>query len=98
MTSPSPSASQTALDRLDRANRRVTQLIILAATVESVLLILVLLAIDFKDPLHRLLFLLSMLTYFTLALAIVALGAHVTRVQERLVTALELLRGAPGSR
>ncbi len=54
--------------------------------------------IDFKDPLHRLLFLLSMLTYFTLGLAIVALGAHVTRVQERLTTAIELLRGAPGSR
>lgn len=92
------SASQTALDRLDRANRRVTRLIVLAATVESVLLILVLIAIDFKEPLHRLLFLLSMLTYFTLGLAIVALGAHVTRVQERLVTALELLREPPGSR
>ena len=94
----SSSASQTALDRLDRANQRVTRLIVLAATVESVLLILVLLAIDFKEPLHRLLFLLSMLTYFTLGIAILALGAHVTRGQERLVTALELLREAPGSR
>ena len=94
----SSSASQTALDRLDRANRRVTRLIILAATVESALLVAVLLAIDFADPLHRLLFLLSMLTYFTLGLAIVALGAHVTRVQERLTTAIELLQGAQGSR
>src|SRR5262245_58730438 len=93
-----PSASQTALDRLDRANRRVTRLILLAAAVESALLITVLLVIDFKDPLHRLLFLLSMLTYFTLGLAIVALGAHVTRVEERMLTALELLRGTPGSR
>ena len=90
----SPSASQAALERLDRANQRVTRLIVVAAAVEGVLLIAVLLAIDFADPLHRLLFLLSMLTYFTLGLAIVALGAHVTRVQERLMTALELLRDA----
>ena len=89
-----PSASQTALDRLDRANRRVKLLVFVAASVESILLLAVLLVIDFKDPLHRLLFLLSMLTYFTLALAIVALGAHVTRVQERLTTAIELLRGS----
>jgi Kef-type K+ transport system membrane component KefB len=90
----SPSASQAALERLDRANQRVTRLILVAAAVEGVLLIAVLVAIDFADPLHRLLFLLSMLTYFTLGLAIVALGAHVTRVQERLMTALELLRDA----
>lgn len=90
----SPSASQAALERLDRANQRVTRLILVAAAVEGVLLIAVLLAIDFADPLHRLLFLLSMLTYFTLGLAIVALGAHVTRVEERLMTALELLRDA----
>ena len=93
-----PNASQTALDRLERANKRVLQLILLAAAVEGVLFVLVLLTIDFADKLHQLLFLLSMLTYFTLALAIVALGAHVTRVQERLLTALELLRESPGSR
>ena len=96
MTSPLP-ASRVALDRLDRANRRVTQMILLAASIEAVLLVLVLLVIDFADPLHRLVFLLSMLTYFTLGLAILALGAHVTRVQERLLTALELLR-EPSSR
>ena len=97
MTSPT-AASRAALDRLDRANRRVTQSIILAATIESILLVFVLLVIDFADPLHRLVFLLAMLTYFTLALAILALGAHVSRVQERLLTALELLREAPGTR
>jgi hypothetical protein len=91
MTTTTP-AARTALDRLDRANRRVIQLIVLAAAVESVLLISVLLAIDFADPLHRLVFLLAMLTYVTLGLAIVALGAHVSKVQERLLTALELLR------
>jgi hypothetical protein len=87
-----PSAEQVALARLDRANRRVTQIILAAAAVEAALLVLVLLNIDFADPLHRLVFLLAMLTYFTLGLAIVALGAHVSRVQERLLTALELLR------
>ena len=88
----STSAEQAALARLDRANRRVTQVIIAAAAVEAALLITVLLNIDFADPLHRLVFLLAMLTYFTLGLAIVALGAHVSRVQERMLTALELLR------
>jgi Kef-type K+ transport system membrane component KefB len=85
-------AEQAALARLDRANRRVTQLILGAAAVEAILLVLVLLNIDFADPLHRLAFLLAMLTYFTLGLALVALGAHVSRVQERLLSALELLR------
>ena len=99
MTSPAPTAAgRAALDRLDRANQRVTMTIILAAAIEAVLLVFVLMVIDFKDPLHQLVFLLAMLTYFTLALAIVALGAHVSRVQERLLTALELLREAPGTR
>ena len=43
-------------------------------------------------------FLLAMLTYFTLALGLIALGAHVSRVQERLLTALELLRESTPSR
>ena len=92
MTSTSPAPARAALDRLDRANRRVTQIIIAAAVVEAALLLAVLFTIDFKDPLHRLVFLLAMLTYFTLGLALVALGAHVSRVQERLLTAIELLR------
>ena len=99
MTSPAPTAAgRAALDRLDRANQRVTMTILLAAAIEAVLLVFVLMVIDFKDPLHQLVFLLAMLTYFTLGLAIVALGAHVSRVQERLLTALELLRDAPGTR
>jgi hypothetical protein len=99
MTSPAPTpAGRAALDRLDRANQRVTMTILLAAAIEAVLLVFVLMVIDFKDPLHQLVFLLAMLTYFTLGLSIVALGAHVSRVQERLLTALELLRDAPGAR
>jgi hypothetical protein len=94
MTSPTP-AARSALDRLDRANRRVTLLVMVAATVEALLLVTVLLVIDFSDPLHRLVFLASMLTYFTLGLAIAALGAHVTRVQERVLSAIELLRQPP---
>ncbi|HEX6315660.1 MAG TPA: hypothetical protein VFZ73_12410, partial [Gemmatimonadaceae bacterium] len=86
------SASQAALDRLDRAHRRVAQIILLAAAIEAILLVFVFMVIDFGDPLHRLVFLLAMLTYFTLGLGIVALGAHVSRVQERLLTAIDLLR------
>lgn len=86
------SASRTALDRLDRANRNVVMIIVAAAIVEFVILVSVLLNISFGDPLHRLVFLLAMLTYFTLGLGLVALGAHVTRVQEHLLNALEVLR------
>jgi hypothetical protein len=86
------SAARSALDRLERANRRVTMLIITASVVEFVLLALVLVTIDFDDRLHRLVFLVAMLTYFTLGLGIVAVGAHVTRVGARLLQALELLR------
>jgi len=92
------SSSQVALDRLDRANSRFTLVIVAAATIEAALMLLVLRYIDFSDPLHRLVFLLAMLTYFTLALGLIALGAHVSRVQERLLTALELLRESPTSR
>ena len=98
MTSPNTAASRSALDRLDKANRQVTMVIVAAAIVEFVLLVLVLLNIDFADPLHRLVFLLAMLTYFTLGLGLVALGAHVSRVQERLLNALELLRDSSSSR
>ena len=69
-----------------------TSIILAAALVEAALLVLVLIYIDFKDPTHRLVFLLAMLTYFTLGLGLVALGAHVSRVEERLLNALELLR------
>ena len=89
---------RAALDRLDRANQRVKLAIIGAATVEAILLMFVLMVIDFGDPLHRLVFLLAMLTYLTLALAIIALGAHVSRVQERMLTALELLRDTTATR
>jgi len=91
MTSTTP-AGRAALDRIDRADRYFKLTILLAASIETILLVFVLIVIDFGDPLHRLVFLLSMLTYFTLGLAIIALGAHVSRVQERLLTALELLR------
>lgn len=91
MTSPDPT-SRGALDRLDRAQRRVTQIILAAAAAEAVLLGLILLTIDFSDSLHRLVFLSAVLTYMTLGLGLVALGAHVSRIQERLLVALELLR------
>lgn len=91
MTSPA-NAGRAALDRLDRANRRVTKIIISVALVEGAMMVLVFLTMDFSDQLHRLVFLSSMLTYFTLGLGLVALGAHVSRVGERLLSALELLR------
>ena len=80
------------MDRLEQANRRVAMVVIAAAVIEFALLALVLITIDFKDPLHRLVFLLAMLTYLTLSLGLVAVGAHVTKVGERLLNALELLR------
>lgn len=91
-TSSADSTRQAALDRLDRANANVRYLVGAVAVVEALLLVLVLVNIDFSDELHRLVFFLAMLTYATLGVGLMALGAHVGRVQAQLVVALETLR------
>jgi hypothetical protein len=76
------------LDKMEAANRRVQMLIILAALVEGLIITGALLLTNWKDPLHRLVLLVSTGTWTLLAVGFSVLGAHVTRVASRTVAAL----------
>jgi hypothetical protein len=77
------------LDRMER-HARTTRLAILgAAGVEGLLMVIALLKVDWADDTHVLLFVFSVLGYTIVALGLVALGAHVSRVGARVVTALD---------
>jgi hypothetical protein len=77
------------LDRMDH-HARMTKLAILgAAAVEGLLMVIALLKVDWADSTHVLLFVFSVLGYTIVALGLVALGAHVSRVGARVVAALD---------
>jgi hypothetical protein len=62
-----------------------------AAIIEVVLLGYVLAAIDFGDPTHKVMFLLAMLTYFTLGLGMAAMAAKTSAQNARLMHAIQLM-------
>ena len=77
------------LDRLEQ-HARLTKLAILgAAAVEGLLLVIALLRVNWADDTHVLLFIFAVLGYTIIALGLVALGAHVSRVGARVVGALD---------
>jgi hypothetical protein len=80
---------ENVLARMDR-HARVTRLAILgAALFESLLMAVALLRVDWKNETQVLLFLFFVLSYTIVALGLIALGAHVSRVGARIVAALE---------
>ena len=83
-----------ALDRVEKRERAFKLAFIAAAVVEGVMLATFLVLADLSNRLHLLLLVSSVLVYSTLALGLVALGAHVSRVGERVLMAIELLAGA----
>jgi hypothetical protein len=86
------SAVPGALARMDRQAQRVRLAVYGAAGVEGVLLVVALLAMDWRNETQVLLFVFSILGYTIMALGMVALGAHVSRVGMRVVAALERQR------
>jgi Kef-type K+ transport system membrane component KefB len=82
------------LDRMDRHARMVRLAILAAAMVEGLLMVIALLKVDWKNQTQVLLFLFAVLGYTIVALGMVALGAHVSRVGARVVAALEGARPA----
>ncbi|MEX2180399.1 MAG: hypothetical protein WD801_16910 [Gemmatimonadaceae bacterium] len=84
---PDPVAS--VLDRVEQHSRSVRLAVIGAAMVEGLLLVLSLALVDWGNSVHVLLFLFSVLTYTVVALGLLALGAHVSRVGARVVAALD---------
>lgn len=80
------------LDRVEQHARNVRLAIIGAAMFEGLLLIVGLALIDWKDRTQVLLLLFTILTYTVVALGLVALGAHVSRVGARVVAAIDARR------
>ena len=79
----------SVLDRMEH-HARTTKLAILgAAAVEGLLLVIALLKVNWADGTHVLLFIFSILGYTIVALGLIALGAHVSRVGGRVVAALD---------
>jgi hypothetical protein len=76
------------LASVDR-HAQTTRLAILgAAALEGLLLLFALWKLDWQNETHLILFILFVLTYTVIALGLVALGAHVSRVGARVVAAL----------
>ncbi|MGK2961829.1 MAG: hypothetical protein ACSLFK_06730 [Gemmatimonadaceae bacterium] len=79
----------SVLDRMER-HAQMTKLAILGATaIEGLLLVVALLKVNWTDNTHVLLFIFSVLSYTIVALGLVALGAHVSRVGAQVVAALD---------
>ncbi len=85
-------ARRAALDRVDKADRAFKVAFVGGALFEGVFLALLIWAVDFSDPTHRVIFVAALLVYGALAIAIIALGLHVSRGAERILKALSLLR------
>ena len=77
------------LDQMDHHARRTRTAILGAVAVEGLLMIVALLKVNWADRTHVLLFVFSVLGYTIVALGLVALGAHVSRVGARIVAALD---------
>jgi hypothetical protein len=90
-TNPVPTAVRAALDDAERHDRMSTLMLVGAAIIEAVLLGYVLVAIDFGDPTHKVMFLLAMLTYFTLGLGMAAIAAKTSAQNARLMHAIQLM-------
>ena len=83
------SIRSSVLDRMERGDRLVKLAIIAAAMVEGFLLVAAIFITDWSNPLHRLVFILSILTYSVVACWLVALAGHISRSVGRVLSALE---------
>jgi hypothetical protein len=81
------------LDRMERGERAVRLGVLGAALMEMLLLLAAIKMMNWSDPLHRLILVLSVCGYTVVVLGLVALGGHVSRVAGRIVAVME-----PGER
>ena len=81
----------SALDRMERSERRYKAALFATLFLETVFIGLFLLLADFGDRLHVLLFFSSIAIYTILGFGLFALGAHVSRSTLLVLKALELL-------
>ena len=83
------SIRHSVLDRMERGDRLVKGAITGAAVVEGLLLAAAIFIADWNNPLHRLVFILAILTYSVIACGLVALAGHISRSVGRVLIALE---------
>lgn len=82
---------QSVLDRMERGDKLVRGSIIAAAIVEGLLLAAAVFIADWSNPLHRLVFILAVLTYSVIACGLIAVAGHISRSTGRVLVALESL-------
>jgi hypothetical protein len=81
----------SALDRIERAERRYKVAFFGAVAIETLFLAGFLLLADLSNRTHLLLLVATVAVYTILALGLVALGSHVTRSTLRILKAIEVL-------
>ena len=80
-----------ALARIDRSERNFKLAFYAAALFEALFMIVFLLAADFSNRMHVLLFVATVGSYSVVVLGLVALGAYVNRSVLRVLKAIELI-------
>lgn len=80
---------KSVLDQIEQHARRTKLAILGAAAFEGLFMLIALLKVNWANSTHVLLFIFSILGYTIVALGLVALGAHVSRVGARVVAALD---------
>ncbi len=85
------------LDRIARGERNYRLAFWSAVALEAAFLLAFLLLADLKNRLHVLVLLSTVAVYSLIALALLALGAHVSRCTERVLKAVELASAKRGS-
>lgn len=78
----------SVLDRMAKAERNAKLSIAAAAFSEMVLFAGAIMIVDFSNHLEKVVFLLFMLSYTTIALGLIAVGAHVSRNTARVLSAM----------
>ena len=84
-------ARTKALDQIERAERRYQLAFWAACALEAAVLAVLLFSADMSNRTHVLLLAGFVGSYSIIVLAIAALGAHVTRVNARLLLAIDLI-------
>jgi putative Ca2+/H+ antiporter (TMEM165/GDT1 family) len=79
---------QGVLDRIERHDRNVQLAVIAAAIFEGALLLTAFMLVEWSDRTQVIIVVMSVLTYTTIALGLVALGAHVSRAAARVLLAI----------
>ena len=80
---------QDVLDNMERQQRVMKLALIGAALFEALLLTAALLLVDWHDRTQKLVLVMSLLSYSIIALGLIALGAHTSRMTSRVLAAID---------